>query len=105
MASEVGYPVVLKGNMPNLPHKTEAGLVMLGLRDEGAVRAAYDQILSNSAGAGQPLSEGTTDGGGINGVSVQEMVLDAVEVIVGVTYDSQLGPTVLFGSGGVMVDH
>ena len=40
----------------------------------------------------------------INGVSVQEMVLDAVEVIVGVSYDEQLGPVLLFGTGGLMVE-
>jgi acetyltransferase len=96
-ASEIGYPVVLKADVANMPHKTEAGLVMLGLRDEGAVRAAYDQVISNAANAGAV-------GGGINGVSVQEMVVDGVEVIVGLSYDSQLGATVLFGSGGVMVE-
>ena len=96
-AGEIGYPVVLKADVANMPHKTEAGLVMLGLRDEGAVRAAYDQVISNAANAGAV-------GDGINGVSVQEMVLDGVEVIVGLSYDSQLGATVLFGTGGVMVE-
>ena len=43
-------------------------------------------------------------GDGINGVSVQEMVLDGVEVILGLSYDSQLGATILFGTGGVMVE-
>ena len=96
-ASEIGYPVVLKVDVTNLPHKTDAGLVKLGLQDEAAVRLAYDEIMSNAAIAGAV-------GDGINGVSVQEMVVDAVEVIVGVSYDSQLGPTLLFGSGGVMVE-
>jgi acetyltransferase len=88
---------VLKVDVTNLPHKTDAGLVKLGLQDEAAVRLAYDEIMSNAAIAGAV-------GDGINGVSVQEMVVDAVEVIVGVSYDSQLGPTLLFGSGGVMVE-
>ncbi len=70
---------------------------MLGIRDDDAVRAAYDQVISNAANAGAV-------GDGINGVSVQEMVLDGVEVIVGLSYDSQLGATILFGSGGVMVE-
>jgi len=96
-ADEIGYPVVLKADVANMPHKTEAGLVMLGLRDEDAVRAAYDQVISNAANAGAV-------GDGINGVSVQEMVLDGVEVIVGLSYDSQLGATILFGTGGVMVE-
>jgi acetyltransferase len=42
--------------------------------------------------------------GTINGVLVQEMVANAVEVIVGVSYDQQLGPVLLFGTGGVMVE-
>ena len=96
-ADEIGYPVVLKADVANMPHKTDAGLVMLGLRDEDAVRAAYDQVISNAANAGAV-------GDGINGVSVQEMVLDGVEVIVGLSYDSQLGATILFGTGGVMVE-
>ena len=96
-ANEIGYPVVLKGDVSNMHHKTEAGLVKLDLRDEIAVRAAYDQIISNAANAGAV-------GDGINGVSVQEMVLDGIEVIVGLSYDSQLGATILFGTGGVMVE-
>jgi len=96
-ANEIAYPVVLKADVANMPHKTEAGLVMLGIRDDDAVRAAYDQVISNAANAGAV-------GDGINGVSVQEMVLDGVEVIVGLSYDSQLGATILFGSGGVMVE-
>ncbi len=92
--NEIGYPVVLKADVTGVPHKTEAGLVKLGLDDEAAVRAAYDEVTSNATNAGA----------GMNGVLVQEMVSDAVEVIVGVSYDSQLGATILFGSGGVMVE-
>ena len=92
--SEIGYPVVLKADVTGVPHKTEAGLVKLGLDNEAAVRAAYDEVTSNAENAGADM----------NGVLVQEMVSDAVEVIVGVSYDSQLGATILFGSGGVMVE-
>ena len=96
-ASEIGYPVAMKADVINLPHKTDAGLVMLGLKDEAAVRKAFDTIKANAAHAGAV-------GDGLNGVSVQEMIVDGVEVIVGVSYDSQLGATILFGSGGVMVE-
>ena len=90
----------MKADVTNLPHKTEAGLVMLGLQDEGAVRTAYEEIMTNASGAGV----GGADGAVINGVLVQEMVLNAVELIAGVSYDSQLGATLLFGTGGVMVE-
>ena len=96
-ASEIGYPVVMKADVTNLPHKTDAGLVILGLQDEVAVRNAYETIMANATKAG---AIGTS----FNGITVQEMVSGGVEVIVGVSYDSQLGPTILFGSGGVMVE-
>ncbi|MDA0264015.1 MAG: acetate--CoA ligase family protein [Chloroflexi bacterium] len=95
-AGEIGYPVVLKADVTGMPHKTESGLVILGLRDESAVRTAYEQLMSNVAAA--------KIGAGMNGVLVQEMVSDATEVIVGLSYDSQLGPAILFGTGGVMVE-
>jgi acetate---CoA ligase (ADP-forming) len=60
------------------------------------VRAAYAEILAG-AKAYAPQTR-------IIGVSVQEMVGDGVEVIIGVSCDPQLGPVLLFGSGGVMVE-
>jgi acyl-CoA synthetase (NDP forming) len=60
------------------------------------VRTAYAEILAN-AKTHAPQAQ-------ISGVSVQEMVGAGVEVIVGVSCDPQLGPVLLFGSGGVMVE-
>jgi acyl-CoA synthetase (NDP forming) len=82
-ASEIGYPVAMKADVINLPHKTDAGLVMLGLRDEAAVRKAFDTIKANAAHAGAV-------GDGLNGVSVQEMIVDGVEVMVEVYNDVAL---------------
>ena len=96
-ADEIGYPVVMKADVTNLPHKTDAGLVKLGIRNRDEVRKAFDDITSNFANSG---AVGAT----FNGISIQEMVKDAVEVIVGISYDSQLGATMLFGSGGVLVE-
>jgi acyl-CoA synthetase (NDP forming) len=95
-AQRLGYPVVLKVDSPDILHKTEAGVIRLGLRDADQVRTAYAAIMA-SAAAYAPNAT-------ISGVLVQEMVTDGVEVIVGVSYDAQLGPTLLFGSGGVMVE-
>ena len=95
-AQRLRYPVALKVDSPDIVHKTEAGVVRLGLRDAGEVRSAYDQVMA-SAAAYAPNAT-------INGVTVQEMVGDGVEVIVGIKYDIQLGPMLLFGSGGVMVE-
>jgi acetyltransferase len=89
VASErLGYPVVLKADAADILHKTEADVVRLGLNTAEQVRRAYVEV---SAKAGPR-------------VLVQEMVTDAVEVIVGVSYDQQLGPILLFGSGGVLVE-
>jgi acetate---CoA ligase (ADP-forming) len=95
-AERLGYPVALKVDSPDILHKTEAGVVRLGLREAQAVRSAFDQIMA-SAGIFAPSAA-------VNGALVQEMVTDGVEVIVGVSYDAQLGPMLLFGSGGTMVE-
>jgi len=95
-AQTIGYPVALKVDSPDIVHKTEAGAIRLGLGEAKQVRAAFAEITA-SAAAYAPNAA-------INGVLVQEMVSDGVEVIVGVSYDSQLGPVLLFGTGGVMVE-
>ena len=95
-AREIGYPVVVKVNSPDILHKTEAGALRVGLHSDDAVRAAYRDVVSNA--------ESYSPGARIDGVLVGEMVRDATEVIVGVTYDSQLGPVLLFGMGGILVE-
>jgi acetyltransferase len=95
-AKTIGYPVVMKIDSHDIPHKTEAGVVRLGVKNADEVRAAYAEITANAA-RHAPTAK-------INGVVVQEMIQGGVEVIVGVSYDAQLGPMLLFGSGGVMVE-
>ena len=95
-AEQLGFPVALKVDSPDILHKTEAGVVRLNLRDAAQVRTTYAEIMA-SAGAHAPQAR-------IIGVSVQEMVGEGVEVIIGVSCDPQLGPVLLFGSGGVMVE-
>jgi len=96
-AETIGYPVALKVDSPDILHKTEAGVIRLGLTDAAQVKAAYADIMYNAAQAAPA-------GAAINGALVQEMVSGGVEVIIGVSYDAQLGPTLLFGVGGVMVE-
>jgi hypothetical protein len=95
-AEQLGFPVVLRVDSPDIPHKTEAGVVRLNLGDAAQVRTAYADILA-CAKAYAPQAR-------IIGVSVQEMVGEGVEVIIGVSCDPQLGPVHLFGSGGEMVE-
>ena len=97
IASEIGFPVVLKVFSETITHKTDVGGVKLNLRDEAAVRSAYRAIQSSVAekvGADQ-----------FSGVTVQPMVkLDGYELILGSSIDPQFGPVILFGSGGQLVE-
>jgi acetate---CoA ligase (ADP-forming) len=95
-AERLGYPVALKVDSASFPHKTDAGLVHLGLRDAEQVRGAHAAIIA-AANACLP-------GAILHGVLVQEMVTDAVEVLVGVIHDPQLGPMLTLGIGGVLVE-
>ncbi len=95
-AQRLVYPVALKVDSPDILHKTDAGVVRLGLREADEVRSAYRDIMANAA-AHAPNAT-------IPGALVQEMVTGGVEVIVGIKYDAQIGPILLFGSGGVMVE-
>lgn len=92
-AARIGYPVVLKVCAADLPHKTEAGAVALGILDETALRAAYRTVIER---AGRHVA-----GLEIEGVLVAPMAEDGVEVIVGARRDPVFGPVVMVGSGGV----
>jgi acetyltransferase len=96
IAQDIGFPVVMKVDSPDILHKTEAGAIRLGLPNADQVAAAFNRITANA--------QEHAPGARINGVLVQEMVSNGVEVIVGVSYDEQLGPVLLFGTGGVMVE-
>jgi acetyltransferase len=95
-ASEIGYPVVLKVESPDIGHKTEAGAVRLGVESPSAVGPAFDEIVA-SARAHAPGAE-------IRGVLVQETVVGGVETIMGMSVDPDYGPCVVFGLGGVLVE-
>ncbi len=89
-AGEIGYPVVLKGCSHELTHKTEMGMVKVGLRNDDEVAAAYDDL----AGRNVPM----------DGVLVQEMVKGAREFVLGLVRDPQFGPCVMFGLGGIFTE-
>lgn len=96
MARQIGYPVVLKVDSPDIPHKTEANALMLNLSSEEDVRRAYKIVLQNAT-KHKPSAR-------INGVLVQEMLSEGIEVIIGVTRDKVFGPTIMFGLGGIYVE-
>jgi len=92
-AEELGFPVVVKLCGPSIAHKTERGLVRLGLRDAAAVEAAASSLLA----AARP------DDGPV-GVLVGAMVRGNRELIAGVHRDPQFGPCVMLGVGGVLTE-
>jgi acetyltransferase len=97
IASELGFPVVLKVLSTTITHKTDVGGVKLNLRDEAAVRSAYRAIQSSVAEKASPEQ--------FSGVTVQPMVrFDGYDLILGSSVDPQFGPVILFGSGGLLVD-
>jgi acyl-CoA synthetase (NDP forming) len=90
-ASEIGYPVVLKGSDESFHHKTELNLIALNLKDEESVCRAYQQLVSRSE---TKLKE----------VLVQEMIAGQRELMAGLYRDSQFGPCVMFGLGGIFTE-
>lgn len=95
-AAVVGFPVALKVQSADLPHKTEAGGVRLGLADADAVRAAYAAMLED-VGRHAP-------GAAIDGVLVQKMAPKGHELVIGMVNDPTFGPIMMVGYGGVTVE-
>ncbi|HEY5638693.1 MAG TPA: acetate--CoA ligase family protein [Dehalococcoidia bacterium] len=95
-AAKAGLPVVLKIVSPDITHKSDVGGVKVGLEDEAAVRAAYDEIV-DAVKERQPTAR-------IEGVAVQAMAPAGTEVIVGMSKDPQFGPVLMFGLGGIFVE-
>ncbi|MFT5112277.1 MAG: acyl-CoA synthetase (NDP forming) [Parasphingorhabdus sp.] len=97
VATQIGYPVVVKAVLPNLAHKTELGAVQLNLNSDESVQQAVDQIRESIRAAG--VEAELTD------VLVEEMIQDAdAELLVGVTTDAQFGKLLVIGSGGILVE-
>ncbi|WP_328494815.1 acetate--CoA ligase family protein [Streptomyces sp. NBC_00414] len=93
-AGLVGYPVVMKASGARLAHKTELGLVKIGLTSASQVRDAYRELTDIARYEDVSL----------DGVLVCQMVEPGVEMVVGVTHDELFGPTVTVGLGGVLVE-
>ncbi|VTU15242.1 succinyl-CoA synthetase subunit beta [Variovorax sp. PBL-H6] len=95
-AEAIGFPVVMKIDSPDIPHKTEAGGVRLALRTQDEVRAAFADMLS-TVRERMPAAR-------IDGVLIQEMVRGGIEMIAGLSRQAPFGHAVVAGSGGVWVE-
>ena len=96
LAADWGFPVAIKLLSDTITHKTEVGGVILGVRSETEVKQAFAGIRERLATLGRA--------GEMQGVVVQQMVTEGVEVIVGVTQDPSFGPLILFGTGGIYTE-
>jgi acetate---CoA ligase (ADP-forming) len=97
LAGSIGGPVALKACSPDLLHKTEAGVIRLGLNNPEEVETAFEQILAK-AKKWNPAAR-------VDGILVEEMIGGKTrEVIVGARQDLRFGPMVTFGLGGIFVE-
>ena len=96
-AGQLGYPVVMKVSSPDLLHKSDLGLVKVGVANAKEVRAAYAELVATARKAGGKNVR-------LDGVLVSELVSGGVETVVGVSQDPLFGPVVMAGLGGIFVE-
>jgi acetyltransferase len=95
-AAKTGFPVVVKLNSATITHKTDVGGVVLNVKSQEEVKAAFDQIKSSLAKLGREKE--------MQGVTVQRQVMEGAEVIIGVSTDRMLGHVMMFGLGGIYAE-
>jgi acyl-CoA synthetase (NDP forming) len=95
-AAQIGGPVALKVQSPDITHKTEAGAVALGVLGDAAVRDSYPRVIANARRA--------VPGATIDAVLVQAMARPGREVILGISRDATFGPMLMVGLGGIHVE-
>lgn len=98
LSAEIGLPVVMKIDSPNVKHKSDVGGVRLNIRSLAAVRSTYQEILDEVKRA-QPEAV-------INGIAIEPMIQkrNGRELVVGVKRDPVFGPAISFGEGGNLVE-
>ncbi len=98
IAQQLGFPVAMKVNSPDITHKSDAGGVILNLNNAHEVRAAYQHIIDN-VHHNRPNAT-------MNGISIEPMIVkpNGRELMIGVTSDGVFGPVITFGAGGTSVE-
>jgi acyl-CoA synthetase (NDP forming) len=95
-AAQLGYPLVLKAQADALPHKSDAGGVLLNIKDLNGLKAAWTRLHANIARSRPGLV--------LDGVLIERMGQPGLELIVGGRNDPDWGPIVLAGFGGVQAE-
>jgi acyl-CoA synthetase (NDP forming) len=96
VAERIGYPVVVKAQSQKLTHKTEAGGVIVGVKDKDALAKAWDDLHQNIARHAPGLT--------LDGVLIEAMAPKGVEMMLGGRRDSAWGAVLLLGLGGIWVE-
>jgi acetyltransferase len=98
IAQQLGFPVAMKVNSPDITHKSDAGGVLLNLNNAFEVRAAFQHIQDNV--------RHNRPGARMDGVSIEPMIVkpNGRELMIGVTSDQVFGPVITFGAGGTAVE-
>ncbi|GAH61545.1 unnamed protein product, partial [marine sediment metagenome] len=92
----IGYPLVMKIVSPDIVHKSDAGGVKVGVKDEEEARMAYQEIISKAIKYNKKAQ--------ICGVIAYKMIPQATEIIIGMMKDPHFGPVIMFGLGGIFVE-
>jgi succinyl-CoA synthetase beta subunit len=95
-AKDIGFPVVLKVISPQIIHKSDAGGVILNIRDEEELEVEYGKLVAEVSRR-EPSAK-------IEGVLMEKMMPTSTEVIVGGIRDRQFGPAIMFGIGGIFTE-
>lgn len=95
-AEAIGYPVVMKAQAAALGHKSDAGGVILNLRDAEAIHAAFERMYASVEAYDASIA--------LDGVLIEKMGRMGTEMIVGAKNDPEWGPVVLAGFGGVTAE-
>jgi acetate---CoA ligase (ADP-forming) len=95
-AEDIGYPVVLKLVSADVTHKSDIGGVILDIKSENELRSAYARLGHNLARA--------RPGAKLDRVLVAQQVAGGVELVLGVQRDPEVGPVLMFGTGGVLLE-
>jgi acyl-CoA synthetase (NDP forming) len=90
-ADNIGYPLALKVCAAAAQHKTEMGLIELGIKDAAELKRAYDRLVPKARDLG-------------GAILVQEMIVGSRELVMGMVRDPQFGPCVMFGLGGIFTE-
>ncbi len=96
LAHQLGFPVSLKIDSPDILHKSDCGGVMLNLQSAKDVRSAYTEVMK--------LVKSSHPHARIDGVVISSMATRGLELILGMHRDPQFGPVVIFGLGGITVE-